>query len=279
MSEYIIDPHVHFFNLLEGQYHWLQGDSEPQWQNLPQIKAATSLSALQQQCPFQLAGLVHIEAGFDNNAPIKELNWLAKHLAGFNYKAISYAKIDSTDNQFSKAITNLKHTSLMGVRDITEGNDSKRLLNQYCHHNLSLLAAHGLLFEAQFAIENSIVTKQIVSYCQSIPTLNLVINHMGLPSNIAAWQQNIATLARCDNVFIKYSGQELLGNTVEQQRHIFNTLIKCFGEQRVMFASNFPVCQINASYQARWQGYLQLCHNHSQWYTLSNKNAASLYQL
>ena len=42
MSLKIIDPHVHFFNLAEGQYTWLQGENPPAWPNLELIKQPIS---------------------------------------------------------------------------------------------------------------------------------------------------------------------------------------------------------------------------------------------
>ena len=77
MSTNIIDPHVHFFNLLDGQYTWLQGSNPPAWPNLEKIKRPISAQQLANSTDFKLKGLVHIEAGFDNSAPIKELNWLS----------------------------------------------------------------------------------------------------------------------------------------------------------------------------------------------------------
>jgi L-fuconolactonase len=91
MSTKIIDPHLHFFNLLEGQYTWLQGANPPAWSNLDKIKQPISVAELIKSTDFELVGLVHIEAGFDNNQPVKELNWLAKHIKTIPYKAISFA--------------------------------------------------------------------------------------------------------------------------------------------------------------------------------------------
>jgi len=49
MSSAIIDPHVHFFNLLEGQYTWLQGANHPTRPNLDKIKQPISAAQLMQR--------------------------------------------------------------------------------------------------------------------------------------------------------------------------------------------------------------------------------------
>lgn len=280
MSERIIDPHVHFFNLAQGQYDWLQGSNPVSWPNLATIKAPMTAIQLQQQTQFELAGLVHIEAGFDNQQPINELLWLAKHLTGHNYKAISFASIDSHPNDFNNAIIALSHPSLAGIRDITEGTDAVRLSNSHCLENLALLSSYQFIFEAQFNIENLTITQQIVNYCRQLPHLQVVINHAGLPNDLPQWQQGISQLAKIANCRIKFSGFELLpALTQTQQQQCFDFIIKCFGIQRVMFASNFPVCQINASYQQCWQSHYERCTNDTMWSQLSYKNALHCYQV
>lgn len=280
MSEKIIDPHVHFLNLIEGQYSWLQGSNPPPWPNLDVIKAPSSFAQLQQTCPFELAGLIHIEAGFDNLQPINELNWLSQHLQNSPYKAVSYAPIDAPPKEFSRALNTQAHTSLVGIRDITEGNDGSRLLNVHCYENLVFLSEQQLIFEAQFNIENSAICQQIIKYCQRLPHLKIVINHAGLPTNLPQWQNAITLLAKLPNCFIKFSGFELLTEAVQTKRqHCFNFIIKHFSQQQIMFASNFPVCQIKQSYQQCWQSHYALCKSHSLWQQLSYKNAQNCYQV
>ena len=280
MSEKIIDPHVHFFNLNEGQYSWLQGETPPAWPNLEIIKTPSSFSQLQQACPFELTALVHIEAGFDNRQPVNELTWLAKHLAGHKYKAVSYAQIDKPFNDFSHALGVQCHPSLVGIRDITEGDDAIRLLSSNCLANLDHLSQQKLVFEAQFNIENSAISQQVINYCQQLPDLKIVINHAGLPNNLALWQANICQLAKLPNCFIKFSGFELLCEVLQAKRqYCFDFITKHFSHQHIMFASNFPVCQINASYQQCWQSHFALCKSHNLWQQLSYKNAQRCYQI
>jgi L-fuconolactonase len=279
MSSKIIDPHVHFFNLAEGQYSWLQGDNPPPWPNLAKIKQPITAEQLIQSSDFELAGLVHIEAGFDNFAPINELNWLASHMPPLPYKAISYARIDQHHTLFCNALNKLTHPSLIGIRDITEGDDATRLLSTHCYNNLATLNHLNLHFEAQFELENSTIVTRVAQYAEQFKQLIIVINHAGLPHNIHAWQQGIALLAKYSNIVIKFSGFELLSLNREQQAQCFTILLQHFGEQRVMFASNFPVCQINASYNELWHAHFRLCDKPSTWLQLSYKNAKHYYQV
>ncbi|MEQ3442579.1 amidohydrolase family protein [Pseudoalteromonas sp. BZP1] len=279
MSDKIIDPHVHFFNLTEGQYTWLQGSNPPAWPNLDKIKKQITASELKAACPFQLKALVHLEAGFDNQAPVNELNWLATHLNDIPYRAISYSAIDASSKHFEASLNKLEHPSLVGIRDITEGEETKRLLTPHCQDNLAMLASENLHFEAQFEIEDMQVTEQLIKYCTALPSLRVVINHLGFISNEQIWLEAIIKLSRCDNIAIKFSGLEFTQIATNKHLWLINNLVKYFGENRVMFASNFPVCQINTSYTNCWQHYHSLCSQSSLWHKLSYKNAHEIYQI
>ena len=279
MSTKIIDPHLHFFNLLEGQYTWLQGANPPAWSNLDKIKQPISVAELIKSTDFELVGLVHIEAGFDNNQPVKELNWLANHIKTIPYRAISFATINLPNNAFKLALQQLDHCSLVGIRDITEGHDAERLLSRHCLDNLRHLSQLKLHFEAQFEVENLNITERLISYANQVSDLQIIINHTGLAHNLDNWAAAIELLAKQPNVAIKFSGFELLMLNSEQQSQCFKHILKYFGMQRVMFASNFPVCQININYNELWQHYRTLCDDTIIWQHLSYKNAARLYQL
>ncbi|WP_409424031.1 MULTISPECIES: amidohydrolase family protein [unclassified Pseudoalteromonas] len=279
MTTKIIDPHLHFFNFQEGKYTWLQGANPPAWSNLDKIKQPISVAELIKSTDFELAGLVHIEAGFDNNRPVKELNWLANHIKTIPYKAISFATINQPNNAFKLALQQLEHCSLVGIRDITEGHDAERLLSPHCLDNLRHLSQLKLHFEAQFKVENLNITERLISYAIQISDLQIIINHTGLAHNLANWAAAIELLAKQPNVAIKFSGFELLMLNSEQQSQCFKHILKHFGMQRVMFASNFPVCQININYNELWQHYRTLCNDTIIWQHLSYKNAARLYQL
>ena len=74
----IIDPHLHLFDLKQGDYHWLKADNPPNWPDKNVINNTFDEQDLSLSPPLSLAGFVHIEAGFDNLQPWRELNYLQK---------------------------------------------------------------------------------------------------------------------------------------------------------------------------------------------------------
>ncbi|TMP37750.1 amidohydrolase family protein [Pseudoalteromonas rubra] len=272
----IIDPHLHFFSLRQGQYHWLK-NNPPAWPNLDLIRQDHLPDALLSLNGFSLEGCVHIEAGFDNEQPRRELEWLAQLLPATRYKAVSYAKIDAPAAQFRRQLEALKHPSLVAIRDITEGQDATRLLTPQVADNLAHLSDSGLHFEAQFELTHHSVVTHLCNIARQVPNLRIMLNHSGLVGQTDNWLENAAVLAALPHCAIKFSGHELLDNPLPLQAQL-TSLLDLFGAERVMFASNHPVCLIQHDYQSIWQQYLALCQqDNALWHRLSYANAKNWY--
>jgi predicted TIM-barrel fold metal-dependent hydrolase len=272
----IIDPHLHLFDLAQGQYHWLVGDHPPPWPNLDKIRQNHGIDDLKLE-RFELSGFVHIEAGFDNQEPSKELYWLSSVVKQPPYKAVAYLDITQPQTQFSEQLKQLRQApNFIGIRDITEREDAKRLLHPNVKPNLTQLAHNGLLFEAQFELHQQDIATQFAQVCNSLSELSVVINHSGFIQSQTNWQSGLACMAQCHNVVIKYSGQEHVDSPLDAKK-LLHILLNEFGEQRVMFASNYPVCLIRSDYQHVWQAYYLLCDDNALWQKLSYENAKRVY--
>lgn len=277
MTFKIIDPHLHFFALDEGDYHWLVGDAPPPWPNLDKIKRTHTLSDLLADCPFELKGLVHIEAGFDNHDPARELAWLAHNVAPFPYKAIAYAKIDDKPQQFKLNIAALTDNHCIGIRDITEGDDALRLAHPNTLINLQYLASQDLHFEAQGHFGDKHYRNILLNLCHAVPKLTVILTHFALLEEHNEWEPALKELANVGNVVIKYSGQEMLKSAISMQS-AFEGLLRTFGADRVMLASNYPVCLQKTSYSALWHSYQQNWPDHHSFEAVSYLNAQRIYR-
>ena len=275
----IIDPHVHFFDLTLGQYDWLTGANPPPWPNIKQIKQNHGPEQLRLSAPFYLAGVVHIEAGFDNEVPRAELDWLACRVTTVPYQAIAYLDITSEPPVFANALQALLNAPrFLGIRDITEGTDINRLIHKNTQHNLALLAEHELIFEAQFELDQQHIIPAFFNICNALPALQVIINHSGFMQKGSAWSVGLETMARCNNVAIKFSGQEHVETPLDMGIQL-NHLLNSFGTERVMFASNYPVSLMRDEYCSVWQKYYQLVDEPQLWKQLSYSNAKRIYRL
>jgi len=107
----------------------------------------------------------------------------------------------------------------------------------------------------------------------------IVLNHAGLPSDgaLPAWRGALSEFAACPNTAIKISG---LG-TVTRKREVVLAAIELFGVQRAMFASNFPVDGLCASFDSIYAGFDQITRGFSaaERRALFHDNAVRLYRM
>jgi predicted TIM-barrel fold metal-dependent hydrolase len=97
------------------------------------------------------------------------------------------------------------------------------------------------------------------------PATQIILNHAGLPADrsaegLAGWRAAMATLARQPNVAVKISGIGQRGKawTADANRGIVRTVIDLFGIERCMFASNFPVDSLCASFTTILDGFREI---------------------
>jgi predicted TIM-barrel fold metal-dependent hydrolase len=90
---------------------------------------------------------------------------------------------------------------------------------------------------------------------RDFPRTQIIVNHTGLPADrsregLAGWRRALETVAAQPNVAVKISG---LGHRDHSwpwdgNRQIVQDTIAIFGVDRCMFASNYPVDRLCASY-------------------------------
>ena len=122
------------------------------------------------------------------------------------------------------------------------------------------LAAHGLHFELQtpwWHLDEAIVL------AATADTM-IVLNHAGLPSDrspegLASWRAAMARLVEVPQIRVKISGLGLSGGGWDPatNRDIIRATIDLFGPTRCMFASNFPVDGLCATYHTIWSEFDQ----------------------
>jgi len=108
---------------------------------------------------------------------------------------------------------------------------------------------------------------EFLDLARAVPGTQMVIDHFGTPIGVgrfagrrdavfAEWQRDIRAISRCDNVVAKLGGLAMPDNGfgwhaaarpptsdefVAAQRPYYEHAIECFGAERCMFESNFPV--------------------------------------
>jgi L-fuconolactonase len=282
----IIDPHLHLFNLQKGDYAWLKSQNPPFWPDKHLINKGFIETDLSLQPPQQLSGFVHIEAGFDNQQPWREIDWLQQHCV-LPFKSVAFA--DITAITFNKHIEQLKqYKSVTGIRHILDQQAQQILSSALIDQHFALLSDYELSFDAQLSLTDSQAIEQLILLANKHKALRIIINHGGWPpadNNIdgqKTWKVNLQKLAKCENIAMKLSGWEMSNRTWQPQQSaaLIHHSVATLGDNRVMLASNFPLCLFTMSYADLWTTYATLPKFSTQSFEkITYNNAVNWYQM
>jgi len=261
----IIDPHLHFFDLKLGDYHWLDAENPPFWPDKPRINNNFNESNLILTKPFSLSGFVHIEAGFDNKKPWRELEYLEQS-GNKPFRAIANLDLTASSQHVNMVIDKLMaFHSFVGVRHLLDDQALNLLTNKQVLDNFKILNDKGLVFEVQLALTEATTINQLCGVIANNPDIRFILNHAGFPpagthtNEWQCWQHNLTSLSRYPHVAIKCSGWEMTDRNYQESwiNSNLSITLATFGAKRVMLASNFPLCLFSHSnYQAYWGSIL-----------------------
>jgi predicted TIM-barrel fold metal-dependent hydrolase len=132
----------------------------------------------------------------------------------------------------------------------------------------ALLEQHGLHFDLQTPWWN---LDEAIRLARDFPRTLVILNHAGLPADrsaqgLADWHAAMARFSEEPNVRVKISGLGQRGRpcSVEDNRWIVEEIIAMFGAHRAMFASNFPVDSLCASFDTIYSGFKRIAARYSQ---------------
>ena len=143
------------------------------------------------------------------------------------------------------------------------------------------LGKRGLTFDA-WMYHSQI--RELIPLARAFPDQPIVLDHFGGPLGIgpyegrrqeifAAWKDDVAELARCENVVAKLGGLVMPINgfgfhkrdtpatsdeLVAATRDYYLHMIDSFGADRCMFESNFPVDRQSCSYHVLYHSFKQI---------------------
>lgn len=122
-----------------------------------------------------------------------------------------------------------------------------------------------------------------------LPHQRFVIDHLAKPpiasGEIAEWKSALKKIAVLPNVYCKLSGLITEANyeswTVKDLRPYVETALDLFGEKRLMFGSDYPVCLLAASYEKVLETYQSFLINLSETdqNLVLSQNAIDFYKL
>lgn len=255
----IIDTHLHIWDRNDLDLPWLDGDTGILSKN---YSLSDYKNSLNENALYKIEKAVYIEVDVSDSQKEKENKFIIDLCQNKN-TLLKAAVIsgDLTKESFTDYIEKYSNTScIKGVRQVLHVPSSKpkTCLSKTFIKNVKFLGKSGLVFEGCIRVEE---LDDLYTLARECSETTIVLNHMGIvnPDIISSpdptdqeteykktWIKNLKNLASLPNVVCKISGLNPSGRwNTETLGTSINTALDIFGEDRVMFASNYPVCNIS----------------------------------
>ncbi|MFL9888611.1 amidohydrolase family protein [Paraburkholderia agricolaris] len=294
----IVDAHHHLWDLSRGCYPWLQGEYHDDF-FLGDYKSLCKdflpedfLSLTSRQ---RLVGTVHVEAERARNEQVAETRWLqqVQKRYGFPSAVIAHAWFDRSDTEAILAA----HAQCPLVRGIR----SKPVTSRSQHESVrgqagtmqdpAWLDGFALLEKFGFSWDLRVPPwhlPEAAELAASFPRTPIALNHAGFPWDRSAqglrqWRGWMETLAAQPNVHVKLSEFGLKGEPwdYESNRTVVRDVVSIFGDDRCMFASNYPVAGLRIGYDALVESIARMLEplGHESQERIFFRNAADFYRI
>lgn len=239
-----IDAHQHFWRYDAEQYPWIPTGSPLHRDWLPADLAPLLAAA-------GLNGCIAVQA----RQSLVETHWLLE-LA--EHHAIIKGVVGWVDLRSPKVEHDLAalapHPKFRGVRHVVQDEpDPDFMLGPDFLRGIGLLKNFNLTYDLLIYPSQLPAAIQLV---HRFPEQSFVLDHLAKPpikeGTLEPWATHISELAKAPNVLCKVSGMVTEADHAAWQPADFlpylEVVFEAFGENRLMFGSDWPVCLLAASY-------------------------------
>ncbi len=244
----VIDSHQHFWQHSQPfDYSWQDGDE------LAPIR--------RDYLPSDLEPLIR-EVGVDQTVFVQtqhnvaENRWVLGLAERNDFIAGVVGWVDLASEQCEEQLLEFKeHPKFVGIRHVTHDEpDDDFIVRPEVIRGLKVLQKHGVPFDLLFYVKH---LKHAATLARELPELPMVIDHLAKPrirdGATEDWIDNFRAAAQFPNVFCKLSGMITEADWQNWQpadlKPYVETALECFGPERCMFGSDWPVCELAGSYQ------------------------------
>ena len=245
----IIDAHQHFWDPAHADYPWMDA---PELAPIRRAFAPADLAPLLKANGIDASILVQCRSALVETEQFLRIARDTPFVAGV------VGWVDLTDGWVGETLDRLRvmrgGDRLVGIRhQVHDEPDPDWLLREDVRRGLTAVFAHDLAYD--FLVRTRELPAAIAT-AQAFPHARFVLDHAAKPPIADGWSpewaDRIAALAACGNVWCKISGlaTEAAWNDWDAERLLpfVEHAAKCFGEDRLIFGSDWPVCLLAGSY-------------------------------
>jgi predicted TIM-barrel fold metal-dependent hydrolase len=245
----ILDTHQHLWELDRFRYSWCE--------QIPQLNRSFTLRDYAAAATG--TGIVRslfVEADVDESFMASEAEWALSLSEARSSSSVPLAGVVAAvrpeSAEFARQLECiLGHAALKGVRRILHTEPDALSADRVFRENVRLLGGYALSFDICVLDRQLPLAIELVDSC---PGVSFILDHAGNPAigetRMESWRANMITLAERDNVACKISGLTPRSGTLpttDHFRQVIEHVIECFGCDRVMFGSDWPLCTLTSS--------------------------------
>lgn len=246
----IVDSHQHFWSPARGDYFWMVSEAA----------APIRRDVLPRHLSPHLAA-----HGIDRTVLVQAAPTVeeTEYMLGLADASVMVAKVvgwinfeKPTDRRHLERLA--RHAKFAGVRPMIQDIDDTNWM-----HRPDVQWAYEALIELDLsfdALGYPIHLDNFARLFERYPNMRTVIDHCMKPAirdgAFDAWARKMETIANTTPVFCKLSGlatEAAPGWSIETLRPYAEHVIRVFGPDRVMWGSDWPVLELNGSYDS-WHG-------------------------
>ncbi|MGK3204912.1 amidohydrolase family protein [Amycolatopsis sp. MEPSY49] len=241
----MIDAHHHLWDPARREYPWMAGAAlDP----IRRPYTVDDLRAVTKAAGVHATVLVQTVSSSEETAEFLSIAAAEPVIAGV-VGWVDLAAADVVDRLASL------DGPLVGIRHQVENEpDDDWLLRPSVLAGLDAVAAAGLAYDL---LVRPAQLPAAASLAARLPQLRLVLDHAAKPPIAAGewepWASGVAALAARENVVCKLSGlvteADWTGWEVGHLRRYVDHVLDVFGPSRLLFGSDWPVCELAASYE------------------------------
>ena len=241
----IIDTHHHFWRYNVAEYGWIsKGMKKIRWDFMPaDLKKTIDRAGVK--------AVISIQA----RQNLEETDWLLSlsSVNDFIYGIVGWLPL--TDPDIEAILERYsENKNLKGIRHILQDEpDPNYMLRGDFNRGIRLLSGFNLIYEILICERH---LPQAIIFVDKHPNQLFVLDHIAKPlirkNVLSPWKENLAELARRENVSCKISGLVTEADyhhwDEHQLRPYLEIVLDSFGPSRLMFGSDWPVCLLACSY-------------------------------
>ena len=239
-----LDSHQHFWSYDAAQYPWIPKGSPLHRDWLPDDLAPLLAGS-------GLDGCIAVQA----RQTVEESRWLLSLADRSRIVHGVVGWVDLRSERVSEQLAELsRHPKFRGVRHVVqEEPDVDFMLGAEFQRGIEALHQFG------FTYDILVFPKQLpaaIELVRKFPVQQFVLDHIAKPDikagTMSPWREQMRELANAPNVFCKVSGMVTESNHAHWKATDFtpylDVVFEAFGEDRVMFGSDWPVCLLAGEY-------------------------------